>query len=496
MKIILPLFVLLFTANYGKSQQRDSLQINVGVIGSGANNSYQPLWLVANRWGAISDRSHDLSTYVGFSKTNNFGSYTSRSSTGVISQPRFYIEYGANLINNNQFNDVILQEAYIKAGYKQLEVRVGRFKYIPGEVDKDLSSGSMGVSGNALPIPQITLALTNYIDVPFTDGWIQIKAQLSHGWLGSDRYLNSFYHEKNVYLRAGKKRFKFFIGAQHYAEWGGRRGDIQLDRSFNGLLNVFFAKNGADDGTGTDPAVELIYGPYHAGDQRGLVEVGFDLETNKHLIHFYHQTPFEGPNGVNIRNIDNLSGISIAPKKQAFGIKKILAEFIYTKQMEGYAPVTQRQSYYNNGYYRTGWEYENLIVGTPLFINRYRAQRYSYFRDMGIKSFDWQNDAIPGNSNIVVGGIVGGNIGLLLQFSKSFYGRTKLTYTNATFQGGNNLNQFYSLQEFYYNVSKSLKISAGFALDAGTFSQTAGGLIGLHWEYKKLSHNMVINNRN
>ncbi|RYY22651.1 MAG: hypothetical protein EOP41_06990 [Sphingobacteriaceae bacterium] len=485
MKKLLPVFLFMLMIRNSYGQLPDSLQINAGSVGTIAQKGYQPLWITANRWGAFSNQQYDASTYAGFSNVHVFGKNDQpKSNPGQTEQPLFYVKYGANLISNNHFQTVTLQEAYVKAGYKHLELRAGRFKYIPGEVDQDLSSGSLGVSGNALPIPQITLGLTDYVNVPFTNGWLQIKAQLSHGWLGSNRYLNSYYHEKNIYLRAGKKRFRFFAGAQHYAEWGGQRNDISLDRSFNGFLNVVFARSNADDGTGIDPAM-LIYGPYHAGDQRGLFELGFDLETNQHLIHFYHQTPFDGTWSVDIRNIDNLSGISIAPKNKSGVIKKVLAEFIYTLQMENYAPQLQRQGYYNNGYYRTGWEYNNQIVGTPLFINRYRAQDYPYFQEKGIKPFDWNSSNIPGNSNIIYNGIVGGNIGLLLQFGNRFSGKTKLTYTSGKYQGSASLNQFYGLQEVYFSAAKNLNVSVGFALDAGDFSHNTGGLIGLHWQLKK-----------
>lgn len=479
-------FILILAAHFGYSQLPDSLQINVGSIGTIAKEAYQPLWLVSNRWGAITDRQYDASTYIGFSNANYFGKkYISKSNPTGVEQPVFYVKYGANLINNNQFKDITVQEGYVKAGYKHLEIRAGRFKYIPGEVDQDLSSGSLGLSGNALPIPQITIGLTDYVNVPFTNGWLQVKGQLSHGWLGNDRFLSSYYHEKNLYLRAGKKRFKFFVGVQHYVEWGGRRGDIQLDRSFKGFLNVFFSTTNADDGSGIDPA-ELKYASYHAGDQRGILELGFDLETNIARLHFYHQTPFDGTWGIDIRNIDNLSGISIAPKNGRAVVKKVLLEFIYTKQAENYAPPLNRQAYYNNGYYKTGWEYENRIVGTPLFINRYRAQDYSYFQQRGIKPFDWNSPNLPGNSNIIYNQIIGGNIGLLLQFNDKFSGKTKLTYTNGKFgNGGPDLSQFYSLQELYYSLSKSLKISAGFALDAGDFSHNTGGLLGVHWQFNK-----------
>ncbi len=483
-RLILFFLFVIFT---GKSfaQLPDSLQINVGTIGTIAKDAYQPLWMVANRWGAISDKQYDASTFAGFTGVNYFGKkYISKSNPTGIEQSIFYVKYGANLINYNHFSGTTFQEIYAKAGFKHLEIRAGRFKYIPGEVDQDLSSGSMGVSGNALPIPQITLALTDYVNIPFTNGWLQIKGQLSHGWFGKNRYLDSYYHEKNLYLRAGKRKFKFFAGAQHYVEWGGKRADIQLDRSLKGFYNVFFSVNNADDGSGIDPS-QLKTGSYRAGDQRGIIELGFDLETNYLLLHAYHQTPFDGTWGVDYRNIDNLSGISLVPKNQKAVVKKVLLEFIYTQQAENYAPPLNRQAYYNNGYYKTGWEYDNRIVGTPLFINRSRAQYYPYFQ--GIKPFDWNDNNIPGNGNIIYNKIIGGNIGLMLRFTDKLSGKTRLTYTNGQYQDrGPGLGQFYGLQEVYYSVSKSLNVSAGFALDAGVFSHNSGGLIGVHYQYNKI----------
>ena len=60
-----------------------------------------------------------------------------------------------------------------------------------------------------------------------------------------------------------------------------------------------------------------------------------------------------------------------------------------------------------------------------------------------------------------------------------------ITYTSGQFgNSGPNLGQYYTLQELYYSVSKSLKVSAAFALDAGNFTNNIGGLVGVHWEFK------------
>jgi hypothetical protein len=482
----------LLSLNFAFAQQLDdSLQVNVGTIGTLAKDDYQPLWLVSNRFGAIADRQSDASTYAGFSNTHVIGKKhgTALNPEDTKKAP-FYIKYGLNLINNNHFNNVFLQEGYIKAGYKKFEIWGGRFKDILGEVDKNLSSGSLGVSGNALPIPKIGFGFTDYVNMPFTNGWMQIRAQLSHGWFDNDRYMKyAYYHEKDLYLRFGKKKFKFFVGLQHYAEWGGRRDSIRLDRSLKGFWDVF-ASRPVNDNPGLSPgAVDsgLIYGEYHAGDQRAVSEFGFDLDTKDVFLHFYHQTPYEGNTlSEDLKNIDQLSGLSFTFKKETAFVKKLLLEFISTKQMGNYIPASQRQSYYNNGGYQTGWEYQDRIIGTPLFINRYRAQFYQYFQKLGIKPFDWNSNNTVGNANIIFNQIVGGTVGLSLRFSDKLNGRTIICYTSGKYQNLEpSLKQFYTLEELHYNISKNLNISAGLGFDTGDFTNNIGGLVGVHWQFKK-----------
>src|SRR5690606_10131284 len=99
----------------------------------------------------------------------------------------FRLEYGANIVNNQHFERVVIQQGYLKARYGALEFRGGRFEEILGEVDPLLSTGSLGISGNALPIPKIGFAFPDYVAVPFTNGWLQVKGLISHGWMGNEQ---------------------------------------------------------------------------------------------------------------------------------------------------------------------------------------------------------------------------------------------------------------------------------------------------------------------
>lgn len=465
-------FILLFSC--AQAQFADSLDIRVGTYGTLATADYQPLWLVSNRFGTISDRKSDLSSYIRIRNRHVLGQ-----------EENFQLRYGLSLYNNNRFGDVLLQEGYIKAAFKKLELRAGRYEEIIGEMDKDLSSGSLGLSGNAMPIPKISIALTDYVDIPFTNGWVQFKGQFGHGWMGKRQYIrNAFLHEKTIYLRIGKNRLKLFGGLQHYAVWGGNRKDLpNIKADFSDYLNVVFAKE-ADDGTVISD--EIL--PNRPGDHRGVLEGGIDWENDNMHLRLFNQTPFETGQGIDLQNIDRLLGIVYTNKKENAILLKLTGEFIYTKQMNDFFHIQYRESYYNNGIYLTGWEYHDRIAGTPLFINRQRGSKYFE----SIRPFDWNapKDSISGKGwNIINNRVTGLHLGAMYNIGPSLAGKTLLTWTknHGTYHNGlfdPARTQWYTLQQVSYRTPVSgLSLTGSVGLDWGEISDNTGFMLGVQWQF-------------
>lgn len=449
---------------------QDSLRLSVSTVATTASKDFLPFWLIANRYGTIKDRQGDVSTNI----------YLYNEHTVGKSDLQF--NYTIDLYNNNHFDDFTLVEANLKINYKGWQLRGGRYREVIGEVDPTLSTGSLGLSANALPIPKIGVAVPDYKKVPFTNGWLQFKGLLSHGWLGKDRYYESYLHEKTFFLRVGRGKLKLFGGMTHFTEWGGKRGRFSLDRSWAGFWNVFFVKEAND---GSTPSWSNRR-PNRAGDQRGTFEFGADLEASYGDWHLYNQTFFESGTGIDIRNIDRLAGLSLTFKDGRKKIKKVLAEFIYTKQMEEYGK--ERQSYYNNGLYKTGWEYKDMIIGTPLFLNRVRGSHF-----LPVQPYDWQRDEgvegkINGNTNIISNRIVGLNIGAEYEPFDRFYFKTLLTY-NVHFMDrsvirklvNNRYRQFYSLQRVSYLLTKKWQLTGELAWDTGQFYRNFGISLGARY---------------
>ena len=476
MKNKLSLFLLLLSTiadaqDITSSEEADSLKIQVGTMGTLASKGFQPLWIESNRFGMLSEESADLSTHVGA-----WGSYSFPAG-----KHDFRVGYGANIVNNRHFNRVIIQQGYLKLRYGALEFRGGRFQEILGEVDPLLSTGSLGLSGNALPIPKIGFAFPEYTPVPFTNGWLQVKGSISHGWMGSEQSMKkAFLHEKSFYAKLGNGPFTVYGGLQHFAIWGGQRGHIKLDRTWGGFFDVLFVKEAND---GYDP--DGIH-PNRAGDQRGLIEFGGDLETGNALWHMYFQVPFESGMGIDLRNVDRLAGLNVEVKDHHW-LDRLTFEFIYTKQMESFQNA-ELQSYYNNGLYASGWEYQYRSIGTPLFLNRYRGSNF-----LPVEAVDWStnNDRSTGNTNFINNRIVGGHIGMLHRYAPGVSGRTMFTYTRNFGTHNNNSpitaapkNQLYTLHEVTIDLQRvpGLQLSGGVAVDAGGFYDNVGGLLGIKYD--------------
>jgi hypothetical protein len=459
----------------------DSLQLQVGTVATLASKDYLPLWIVSNRFGIISDKKSDFSTHLRVMNSNRIGpelSIYNDNDNGI------YFDYGLDVYNNNSFKKNIIQEGYLKVRYKNITFSGGRFKQIIGEVDHDLSSGSLGVSGNALPIPKLNLSM-EYTDIPLTNGWIQFKGMISHGWMGPHQFMKHAYlHEKNLYFRIGKHKLKLYGGIQHYAVWGGEREHFfKTDKSWKGFLNVLTGIE-ANDGSVVDGSL-----PNRPGDQRGDIEVGAEWENDDIKIQLNNQTPFDSGQGIDIRNIDRLLSLNITNKREGAIVKKIVLEFIHTTQSNDFYAAQFRESYYNNGIYRTGWEYNDQIIGTPLFVNRVRGSKYYE----SIVPYDWNGDqnTIYANSNIINNRVLGGHAGILYKITDDITGKSLLTFTkNYGYFRPSVFSpykiQWYSLQEISWNIPKTqLSFTGAIAYDFGDMSTNIGTLLGLQWQLRK-----------
>lgn len=468
------LYVVSLFLQYVCAQSQDSLAMTIGTQVQASSGQFQPLWTRANHFGRESSKQYDQITWLRLLKNKTIGQMRLLSDTASALD----LSFGGSLFNADHYQRIVLQEAFAQLNYKDWFLRAGRHRDLWDDLDPELSMGSLGTSGNALPIPKVTIGIDKYMAIPLTKGLLQFKGMMGHGWLGSNRFMESFLHEKSFYGLLNLKKLKLYGGVQHYVEWGGQRPaeDIYLDRSFTGFLHVLFVAE-ANDGS----VINTTKRVNRAGDQRGLAELGGYYENEQFWLHVYNQTPFESGKGIDIRNMDRLLGLHIKPKHTK--LQDVLLEFIYTKQMESF-DEKEMQSYYNNGAMKTGWEYEHLVIGNPLFTNRQEAAFY-----LPLQPFDWNaSTPISGNENIINNRLIGGNVAARVKLNTKWALRAKATavknygarHVEAYYGNGEGLWQSYSLLETTYRCGSWLW-TVHIAGDFGQLYEVAGG--GLRLQY-------------
>ncbi|REL29174.1 hypothetical protein DYD21_15085 [Rhodohalobacter sp. SW132] len=375
-------FVLLFLAGFLLTPIHSNAQLSLPELSFETtiianSNDTTPFWIQSNRHGIFAPNGSQVLTRLQAHSTNNQLTNQLTLSYGVD----FIARPGKQSTNN--FNQ----------GYLQLEgygvyLQAGRFNYSSPITDVELGMGSLGVSGNASPIPQIRAGFSDWTSLPFTQDFIQIKGHMAHGWLGSRRLTeNLLYHEKVGHARfGGSIPLNLYGGMAHYAKWGGTHPRFgELPSTFEDFFRVAIAIGGDENA----PPGER---DYMLGDHLGAWDFGFFLEFNNLDVKGYRQFPLETKDNLKLKSPqDALTGILLEFDNEfILPISKLVYEYMYTKWQDGPRVVNEvdgvpcnelpsgtcrdmsqgNENYYNHGIYQTGWAYNRRTIGNPIFTLR------------------------------------------------------------------------------------------------------------------------------
>lgn len=487
--------ILLFTSK--SFAQLDTVNYHVGLLTGISSQNSLPHWITANRFGMLHDQDYAV------------GLATVGAETKFKASEHWSFGIGINAIAKlpyvqEQEKDVFLQEGYAKIKFNIFELVGGRIQRTLGTHAQDISTGSLALSGNALPVPQILLRVSDYHPLPFTKEFVKFKGTYSHGWLGKERFVqNAYLHEKSFYLKfGGKYKVNFSAGLVHYVIWGGENARVgKLPADLRDYINVILGKSA--EGVDLNDPFLLGEAANALGDNLGIYDFGLYIRHKKADILLYHQTPFEDWTGTRLfRNKDRLLGINWSNKKTQKWIESAVYEFLYTKYQSGPGrpggpkgggkekygyDFGGRDNYYNNYLYKTGWVYQNRILGTPLFFTKNRMKLfYPDFVDPDESGF---------NFNVVNNRIVAHHIGIKGSLSKSLQYKFLSTFTKnyGTYGGINGgINRWDSIEnpDFEY-AFKPPKHQNYFLLEveSNPFSKLWVLQTAIAWDTGKLSHN-------
>lgn len=264
------------------------------------------------------------------------------------------------LINAHASNEkIIFAESYISFSLQKIyKIKFGRYyRDFSTYLNDELSSGSMLIGKNALPIPKIGLL-----------GEYQIKKNdkfkftygLAHSILDENDVYNEspFIHEKFLYLIKKDNNNEYGFGFVHEAMWGGGTYlNGKFPSSFNDYWKVFISADG-----------EKLEGQLHAnalGNHLGIWDFYYSKKNKSNIFKLYYQHFFEDTSGLRFQNrLDGLWGFEY--NNLSSKVNYVL-EYIDTSNQDRDPPYVN-ENYYNHSEYKLGWSYKGYVIGNP-FIN-------------------------------------------------------------------------------------------------------------------------------
>lgn len=341
--------------------QNDTLKYELNTLGVISTGLFSPFWLQNNQYGAISEQPFSFNAGVVLSKE--------------MSHPHRLFDYSfkvsALFKTDPQKSEVLMHEYYAKARLSVFGLSIGARKEHYGNQDSTLSSGGFLFSQNSRPMPKIWAGIENFVPVPFTANFLEIKGGISHGVFIDDIFeTNVLLHHKYMYLRlGGKLPVKVQYGMDHVAQWGGFSRNYGLQpSSISDFKKVFFAQSGGSNASQMDQINVL---GNHIISQSMKVEVQVsDFQFNTYWQNMSEDSPIRLMwQSMNV--FDGVWGISVKNNKLPY-IKGILYEFINTTDQSG--PFHDKDgvvyggsdNYMNNLIYLSGWSYFYRTIGNPL----------------------------------------------------------------------------------------------------------------------------------
>lgn len=348
-----------------KSTSKDSLFARFGTGFTASNADFLPFYMVHNRWGEV------------------------QNEPGLFAEGGLHYQRemskNLKLSAGFSFRNEVLSSYYIDARYQFLYARIGAYKQRIGGIDSDLTISNFGLSANARPAPMVEAGIEEFTPLPFWDGLIEIKGRMGLRWLESDRYMsNALLHNKDAAIRLNLEKyigFNISSGFYHFAQFGGTSPEgIQQPNSFSDFLTVF--RGGGipnPDGTNAGEANGL-------GNHLGMLELNFDTKIKEHKLTLNYQSPFEDNGSMQYISLQDFSlALHWELPQKARWLQSVQLEYMQTKvQSRAGIPdaIPQfpdkeanfgynfggRDNLHNNWLYRSGYTYQELIMGNPLFL--------------------------------------------------------------------------------------------------------------------------------
>ncbi len=316
-------------------------------------------------------------------------------------------------------------------------------------------------SNNARPIPGLLIEANEPIRISDVFG---IDWGIGHYVMNDDRYVEDtrIHYKRLALVVTLNENHKLTGRIQHFAQWAGTSPEVgDLESDFSAFVDVFFARRSKEvlvDG-------ELLNA---VGNHLGSYLLDYEFNTNIGAFSISHEHPFEDGSGTRLANFpDGVWAVFFEPSNSRI-FDAFQYEFITTTD-QGNSPTAGVDNYFNNSVYRSGWTYEQNIIGLPFVL------------------FDRTTQIGPLNSPIVGNRIVAHNFGASGQINKIAWKLKSTAVTNKGLAGvpfDPELRNWYNYLLLSYTNEAYGTISLSAGADFGNLTDTNfGGGIGYRYSF-------------
>ncbi len=316
---------------------------------------------------------------LGYGSAADYSRYEAATDTWSVSERR---QSPARI--QQLYGEIKYRSVYLLAGMKERHSRI---------VDDTLSSGDLTRSNNARPIPGIAAGFLDFVDIPLTNGWVQIDGEIMYGKFTDSKYKEQtfnyysgnlatdlWYIYRRCYFRTKPSQpLSLTIGMQAAGQFGGRtvyytRGKVRRteDRGFKfkDIFTMFFPSEGSGQ-------------EYYDGNSLGSWDVKLRYRFNNgSSLSAYFEGPWEDGSGIGRQNgFDGLWGLQYNFAQKGIVSKVLFEYFDFTNQSGPihYSPeavagssitdgATGGDDYYNNVFYGPYSNY-GMSIGSPFVVS-------------------------------------------------------------------------------------------------------------------------------
>jgi hypothetical protein len=332
-------------------------------------STHVPFWMRADQYGSIPYPNSSGSVIGGIHKYFD-----------TANVPLF--DWGGGLevrANLGPRAHATIIEAYLKGAFSIFELRAGRYKSSMGLADSSLSTGSFAESGNALPIPRVTMSIPEYYTIPILGRVLAFKGSFGFGLIGKtpNQYgpegpvhdtVTTYFHQASFYGRLGGDdwRLHLYGGFNHQVYFGDEKRVWGSSWNLSNIKEVLYVVTGK------------TWNYSKVGNHLGSIDLGLQYDFDGLSLFLYRQNFYDEGALFHLANLrDGLHGLRLTNTSEesgGFRWRKILFEYLCSTNQAGYPwskyTPSGDEDYYNNYEYAEGWSYKGLALGNPLFTTR------------------------------------------------------------------------------------------------------------------------------